>query len=449
MDTQLIEQSIKQITNYLWGWPLLIYVFTISLICTFALRGIQFRYFIYAWKQVFKPQKTTNTDDAAIDMTPIQAFINTLSGNIGNGTLSGPAAAVYSGGPGALFWMVIISFFLMSVRFAEVFLSIYYGSRSSDSTLGGPMLYLQKVAGGRFLSYAYAVVLLCFGLLIGNSLQAHSISASLSKTWGVPGIISAFVILFFIVYVALGGARRVSKMSERIVPVKVIVFFAATFIVLGYHYAALFDSLKLIFSSAFSAKAFAGGAFGFSVQEAIRYGLGRSVMATESGLGSAAVMYSATGSVNPIRDSILAMLSTFISTIVCFVVGLCAVVSNAWLLRSTSIHLVIDSFNTVFGHYGGWVVSFLSIAFGIGVLVAFIYIGQEVWLFLTKGRFRLMYVLIYGLFAFGGALVNPHLVFSAGDIAVGFLLLVNLFGIAYLLPVIRRNVVAFMDSKKD
>lgn len=446
MDVQML---VEQMTDYLWGWPFLLYVLGISVICTIALYGIQFRYFFYAWKQIFCPRKSAGAQEGKADMTPLQAFINTLSANVGNATLSGPAAALYSGGPGALLWMVIIGMLLMSVRFAEVYLSVYFGSKEhASSTLGGPMLYLQKVIAGRFLSYAYAVVLLVFGLLIGNSLQAHSISYSLHKTWSVPLVVTAVVLLGFIVYVALGGAERISKMSEKIVPLKVGVFIVSTLVVLIYHYASILSALGLIVKSAFTPTALVGGAIGFSVQQAIRYGIGRSIMATESGLGSAAIMFGSTGSILPMRDAMMSMISTFISTMVCFVVGLCIVASGVWSSGLTSTPLVIDAFNTVFGAYGGWVVSFLSIAFGIGVLVAFIYIGQEVWFFLTRGRYRLAYIIIYGIFSFFGALVNAQLVFSCGDIAVGFLLLINLFGIAYLLPVIRKGVLEFMRTQK-
>src|ERR1700722_4027829 len=137
------------------SWPLFVYVLGISIICTIALKFIQFRYFFYAWKNILFPgQSQVSKEHGKVDMTPIQAFINTLSTNLGNGAIAGMAIAIYQGGPGAALWVVIIGFIIMVVRFAEVFLSMHYGAELNEtqaSKLGGPMLYLRKVPYGSTL----------------------------------------------------------------------------------------------------------------------------------------------------------------------------------------------------------------------------------------------------------------------------------------------------------
>ena len=107
---------VAQFGSWMLGWPLMLYVVVISLICTIAFRGVQFRYFITAWKVTLFPKRVKRGGD----MTPAQAFINTLSASLGNGSIAGIATAIYSGGPGAAFWVVVFGFLLMSVRFAEV-----------------------------------------------------------------------------------------------------------------------------------------------------------------------------------------------------------------------------------------------------------------------------------------------------------------------------------------
>jgi len=440
---------IKQIGEFLLSWPLNLYVIGISVICTLVFGFVQFRYFGQAWKSLFSPAKPSGAKKAKADMTPLQAFINTLNTNLGNGSVAGMATAIYSGGPGSAIWVVIIGVLLMAVRFAEVYLSVYYSEKSTTkkSELGGPMLYLREVIGGRYLSVAYAFFCVLFGLLMGTALQTNSIRISVQTTWGIAPIITAVILTLFMIYVVCGGAKRVVALSDKIVPVKVVVFFASTFIVLAYNYQSLLPSLKLMFSSAFSPLVLAGGLIGFTVQQAMRYGIQRSIFATESGLGTAAILYSSTGSKEPVRAGLVSMLSTFISTIVCFLIAWCIVASGVWNSGLTSTALTIASYNTAFGWLAGWVVSFLSISFGVGVLVTFVYVTRQAWLSLTGGRYENVFYAIVCAVAFAGALLDATTIFSIGDYILAGMLLINLFGIVYLIPVIKKGLASFRAGK--
>ena len=421
----------------LLGWPLIIVVLGISLICTFASRFVQFRYFIQGFKELFFPPK----QDTAGDMTSLQAFINTLSTNLGNGSIAGMATAIFSGGPGAAFWALLFGIILMAVRYAEVYLSVYFAQTvSKDMTLGGPMIYLRYVVGGRSLAYVYALSCFFFGLTGANALQTNSISLSLQATCGLSTWLTAFIMLLFTFYILLGGAPRILAFSERIVYVKVIVFLTATLLILLFNWSAIGSALYLIIRSAFSSHAFNGGVIGFSVQQAIRFGMNRSIFATESGLGTAAILFGFTGKTNPVESGVLAMMSTFISTLICFIIALCIVVSGVWNSGLTSTPLVIASFSTVFGSFGGPIVTFLAISFGIGVLVSYIYITRAAWLFLTGGSYVSVFIFCYAAAAFAGAIASVESVWLLIEIVNGVMLVVNLFGILYLMPVIARGL---------
>jgi alanine or glycine:cation symporter, AGCS family len=438
---------IDSLSDIFLGWPLIGYVILASILCTLALRFVQIRYFMYAWRVVFAPQKRATKGD----MTPFAAFINTLSANLGNGSIAGMATAIYSGGPGSAVWVVIIGFLLMAVRYAEVYTSVYFDVQTSPEkkgTLAGPMLYLKAVAGGTILAPLYSVCTLLFSLLVGNALQTNSISLSAYKTWNIAPITTAIVLTVFMLYVVLGGAQRVAKLSERIITLKVGIFFGSAFLVLGYNYVSIIPALKLMISSAFSPLAFSGGILGFSVQQAMRYGIARSIYATESGLGTAAILFSSTGSAEAVKNGSISMLSTFISTLVCFIVALCIVASGVWDSGLTSTALTIASYESTFGWLAGWVVSFLSISFGIGVLVAFVYITQEVWFSLTGGRFKHFFYVLFCIVSFFGALVTVETVFGMGDLIVGAMLLINLFGLVYLLPLMQTGLEKFEKRNK-
>lgn len=441
---------LTNLSQTLVNWPLFIFVAAVATICTVAFRFVQFRYFIYAWKQIFAPAKQAGKESSkSSDMTPIQAFINTLSSNLGNGTIAGVAAGIYSGGPGAVVWLALFGILLMSVRFAEAFLSMHYGSLvPAGSKLGGPMLYLREVAGGKTLSWIYGGLCFVFCLIGGNSIQTNSIALSFQRTFNIAPLISAIALTLLILYIVGGGAARIVKISVAMVPVKIIVFFSATLLVLAYHYQTIIPAIALMIKSAFAPSAVVGGLVGFTVTQAIAAGMMRQIFATESGLGTAGILFGSTGSKAPMKDAIVAMLSTFISTMFCCIVGLCIVASGVWNSGLTSTALTIEAFNTVFGAFGGYAVTFLSVTFGVGVLIAYAYITREVLLFLTGGRYAFMFPILYCIFAFGGALVEPSFMWAFGDIPMAFMLAINLFGIVYLLPVIRKNVVAFAQTEK-
>jgi len=441
MYARITDSMLWLISQPLIGWPLIIYVMTVSIIVTVALRGVQLRYFLYALKELIAP---TQKKSAQGDMTPFQAFVNTLSSNLGNGSIAGMASAIHMGGPGAAFWVVVFGLILMAVRFAEVYLSTYFAARVTVKTgLGGPLLYLKEIIGGSVLVYLYALSCFIFGLAGGNALQANAISLSLKTTWNIPTFVAAWALLGLICYILFGGATRIVRFSDFIVPVKVIVFFASAFGVLGYHYQTLIPALTLIIKSAFTPLALTSGVIGFSVQQAMRYGLTQAVFATESGLGTAAILFGATGSSQPVKDGLMGMMSTFVSVCVCFIITLCIVASGQWVSDLDSTALTIASYNTVFGQYGGWIVSFLSMTFGIGVMVSYAYITRAAWLFLTQGRFALGFVLTYSAAAFVGATVGVRSVWAVIDVVNVVMLVINLFAIVYLLPVIVRGMREF------
>ena len=129
---------LQEALDVVLGWPVVIYVIGLSIVCTFMTKWVQVRSFCMAWKLALMPSKEKK--DAHADMTPLQAFINTLSSNLGNGSIAGVATALCLGGPGAPIWILIVGFFLMAVRFVEIYLSLYVSmKKDKHSTFGGPM----------------------------------------------------------------------------------------------------------------------------------------------------------------------------------------------------------------------------------------------------------------------------------------------------------------------
>lgn len=443
-----LELYISSIGKILWGWPLIGAFVGVGLFATLMLNFVQFRYLLTSFKLVLFPDKDETSKDSGT-MTPFQAFLNALGTSTGNGSIAGMSTAVYAGGPGAAFWVLISGIFALVLRFAEVYLGTFLiGKKTFRGAKGGPMVYLSLVPGGKFLPFVFMFFMLLYGLSSGNAMQANSIGLGIQSTWGIQPLVTAICLVLFLGYVILGGAERVLKISDKLVPFKVGVFFLASFIVLAYHYAALIPALKLIFESAFSLKALGGAAAGITIQAAISNGLSRSLNAHEAGLGVAPVFFGESGTKEPMKTSILSMVSAFISTyLVCFVVALSVIASGVWNNGLSSTALTVSAFNTVFGSYGGWVVTFCAASFGLGVLVAFSLVAKESWSFLTGGRGLWLFSIIYCLVTFGGTLAKVDLIWSVNDVVNGLMLIINLYAIVWLMPTIRKAVLEYNKSK--
>lgn len=440
MDIQLY---ITDLRNIVLGWPLMLYIIAISIIFTLVLRGVQIRSFFRALRIIFAPAKPDQKSHAKpAGMTPTQAFINTLSSNLGNGSIAGVATALYAGGPGSAIWLMIVGMLLMAVRFVEVYASTLYATRSAGNkdVLGGPVNYLRVVPGGSVLATLYVVLCFLFSLAGGNGSQANSIRVSIMTAYEVNPFIIASGLFLIVLYIVCGGSKRILRVSDSIVPLKVLVFVVTMSAILLYHWAAIIPALALMIRSAFSTNALVGGLTGFSVMQALRFGMTRAIFATESGLGTAAVLFGSAEDSDPYTNGLMGMTSTFLSTLFCFIVMLCIVASGVWDSGLTSTALTIASINTVFGSLGSWLVTFLSCSFGLGVIVTYAYIARISWLHLTGGKWAFFGSLIYCVATFLFALIPVDVVWAVVDLVMAGMLIINLFGLLWLLPRMVRHM---------
>jgi AGCS family alanine or glycine:cation symporter len=435
MDINLLFENFVQLV---WSWPAIILFVCIGIATTIAYNFVQFRHFLDSFRIVFfsKQEKTAGTE-----ISPIQAFISALGSNTGNGSIAGIATGIFVGGPGVAFWLLIAGIFSMAMRFAEVYLATTITEVSASGVAkGGPMVYLKQVPFGKFLAVIYTVMMFLFGLIAGNAIQANSITVSIAKTWGFNIYIIAAVLFAFIIYVMAGGSQRMIAISDKLVPFKVGLFLVTSITVLFVNYMNILPALKLIFASAFTPQAAGGAVIGFTIQQTIRMGLTKALFSNEAGLGTAAVLFGASGSKHPLRDSIMSMLSVFISTfVVSFLVALTIVSSGVWNNGLSSTALTISAFETAFGSYAGWIITFLSASFGLGVIVPFAFITRESWLYLTNNRWPMVCAVLYCLSTIVGCISPVILIINIADIVNAIIFFINMYPIIYLLPKMRKQ----------
>ena len=326
-----MEQTVtilKQISGLLWGWPALILIAGTGIYLTLILGFLPLRQLGFGFRQMLGPQRGVGTIGAGA------ALATSLSATIGTGNIVGVATAIHSGGPGALVWMWLIALVGMATKYAEAVLAVHFREKdAAGQYVGGPMYYIKNGLGKNWhwLAVAFAVFGMIAGFGIGNSVQANSVAHGLSDSFGLPPWITGVTLAVLVGMVVLGGMKRIATVATFIVPFMALAYLLAGLVVLADHASAIPDALALCFEGAFSGTAAAGGFAGALVKEAIRFGMARGIFSNEAGLGSAPIAHASANTDHPARQGSIAMLGTFIDTIiVCSVTGLAIVSTGVW-----------------------------------------------------------------------------------------------------------------------
>lgn len=448
-DTMSFVSTINFIEHRIWCLPVLLTVFALAIYLTIQLRFVQFRYFLEAVHDIFDQREDSSQLAKSGTLSPFQAFVNTLGANIGNGSLAGMAVAIHSGGPGAIFWLLLLSTFSVVFRFAEVFVGTYViGKFSVGSTKGGPMVYMSVFPGGKLWSYLYTFFALGFMFAAGSLAQCNSVGLAIHRSWGIDPFVTSFFILFFIVYVFLGGSARIVSFLDKLVPLKVFVFLFTALIVLLYHYKSIPHALYLMGYLAWQPQALMGGSFGFALQQAMSAGFQQGIFASEAGLGTAAIAFSSTKGKGPVKNGILAMLGVYINIhLICFLVALCILASGVWNNGETSSALLISAYETVFGSYAGWIVSILVVNFAMSVLIAGAYNGKKCWDFLLNKKAPWLFSLLYIALSFYGTWMNVGMVWTVNNIVNLALLCINVAGLLWFVKEMQQELKKYEQSR--
>jgi AGCS family alanine or glycine:cation symporter len=284
--------------------------------------------FIPALGEVWAGRKAQGTEGA---ITPWQALSTALSGQVGTGNLAGVATAITLGGPGAIFWMWVTALLGMACALAESSLAVHYRETDHGGRLrGGPMYYikhgLNKGKGGIGGPFGWLALLFCLGtafsaLATGGMIQSNSITQSVVVSasdagFNIPTWLVGAVVAGLVFAVIIGGIKSIGKVAGTLVPFMAGLYVLLAFVVLMMNIENVPAAFSLIIKSAFGLEQAAGGAAGYGVLQAIRYGVARGLFSNEAGQGSAPIAHSTAQTGSPRMQGEIAMIGVFIDTIV-------------------------------------------------------------------------------------------------------------------------------------
>jgi AGCS family alanine or glycine:cation symporter len=445
---ELITNLNSTVNGIVWGPPMLILLVGTGIILTFRLKALQFSNLLYAHKMIFKKHEGLEGD-----ISNYQALTTALAATIGTGNIAGVATAIAAGGPGAVFWMWVTGLVGMATKYAEAVLAVKYREKDKRGEMaGGPMYYIEKGLGLKWLAvlFAFFGAIAAFG--IGNMVQANSVADAIYTTFGVQHWITGLILVIFTGIVLLGGIKSIGKVTAYIVPIMAVFYILGGSVVIILNAAYVPAAFASIFSDAFTGDAVAGGALG----TVIRYGVARGVFSNEAGLGSAPIAAAAARTDHPVRQALVSMTQTFIDTLVVCSFTALSILSSGLVgtinpdtgAAYTGAALTTVAFNEAIPGIGGIIVAVGIVFFAYSTILGWSYYGEKCLEYLVGEKGVILYRVIFVSFIMVGALSGLQFIWDLADTMNGLMALPNLIGLLGLSGIVVKETKDYMEKIK-
>jgi AGCS family alanine or glycine:cation symporter len=436
-----VENVFSAINGLVWGPPMLILILGVGLFLSLGLKLMPIFKLGAGFRLMWNGRSAAGAESDG-EIPPFQALMTALSATVGTGNIAGVATAIFLGGPGALFWMWLTALVGMATKYSEAVLAVRF--REVDergSYVGGPMYYIRNGLGKKWawMGVLFAIFAAVAGFGIGNTVQANSVADVMEATFGLPHWISGVILMVLVGMVLIGGIRRIGQVASALVPLMAVSYLLAGLVVLAINFAEVPAAFGLIFEHAFSPIAAEGGFAGAAVWAAIRFGVARGVFSNEAGLGSAPIAHAAAQTKSPINQGMIAMLGTFIDTIIiCTITGLVIITSGVWTSGESGAALTSMAFSQALPGVGGYVVAIALAVFAFTTLLGWSFYGERCVEFLFGVKAIVPYRIAWVLAIPVGASINLGLVWLIADTLNAMMALPNLIALALLSPVVFR-----------
>ena len=434
---ETINSIVGSINGIVWGPVMLVLILGTGLYLTLGLRFLPIRLIPEGFRLIWNGRKEGKEEG---EISPFNALMTSLSATIGTGNIAGVATAIFMGGPGAMFWMWVAALLGMATKYAEAVLAVNYREKDEEGNhVGGPMFYIKNGLGDnwKWLAFSFALFASIAGFGIGNTIQANSVSDVLEASFGIPELYSGIVLAILVGLVLIGGIKRIAHVAGAVVPFMALAYLIAGLVIIAINIAEIPAAIGTIVTAAFTPTAAMGGFAGASVWAALQFGVARGIFSNEAGLGSAPIAHAAAKTNSAVRQGLIAMMGTFIDTIIiCSITGLAIVVTGAYTSGESGAALSVLAFSTALPYVGEYVVTIGLIVFAFTTIVGWSFYGEKsvYYIFGQKAiiPFRILWVLVIPF----GSMMDLKFIWLLADTLNAFMAIPNLIAIALLSPII-------------
>lgn len=437
--------TLQKLYEIIWGVPALVLILAVGIYLTLRSGFAQIRLLPRALRNFYCRMFGKNEENEGV--SSFQALCTALAATVGTGNLAGVAGAIAIGGPGAIFWMWICGVLGMMIKFAEATLAVRYRAKNADGEdVGGPMYVIEQGMGKkwRFLSRFYCIfgVIAAFG--VGNATQINTVIVSvndiLTQFGGGPttegNLLMGIGLAILVGAMLLGGAEKIGKTAERLVPFAAVLYLVMGVLVLVLRYDAVPKAFEAIIQGAFHPQAVTGGMIG-SALTTLRIGVSRGVFTNEAGMGTAGIAHGAARVQHPVEQGLMGIVEVFLDTIVICtmtaLVILCSGVSIPYGVDA-GVALTTESFAAVLGPWVPAVIALALCLFALatvlgwglyGIRCAQYLFGSDIWK-------RFVYIQIATVIL--ASVLQAEAVWLMAEVVNGLMSIPNLIALLVLSP---------------
>ncbi|HWP50574.1 MAG TPA: amino acid carrier protein [Clostridia bacterium] len=438
--------AILSFTNWLWGLPMLILLVGGGLVFTVLLGGFQFLKLPYILKNTIG--KAFSDKSASGKISGYQALTTALATTLGTGNIVGVALAIAYGGPGAVFWMWLVGLVASIIKYSEVTIAMKYREKNEKGEwVGGPMTYLSKGTGIKWLGALFALVAIP-QLAVASSVQASSLGDTMAAL-GVPKLACTLFIVAIVVVVVYGGVTRIVQVTEKMIPFMSILYMAGGIAIIIINASSLPGVFASIFAGAFTGTAATGGFGGASLAMAVRWGVSRGIYSNDSGNGLTSIAHCNAEVKHPVQQGMWGVFEVFFDTlIVCTVTALTVLCSGVWKTMSADQggSIAVTAFKQNLGAVGSIIVSVSLFLFVLSTVIVFVYYGEKMadalWGQLGAKITRLAYCAML----FIGSVVSLGVLIQLLDFGNAMIIIINMFGLCIMFKDVRALTKEYFSS---
>ncbi|PFE01269.1 alanine:cation symporter family protein [Bacillus cereus] len=439
---QLLVDLVGSTNDFLWSKLLIIMLVVCGIYFTFKSKFVQFR-MLKEMVRVLMEGKNGSKDQ----ISPFQAFCIGMAARVGTGNITGIAIAIALGGPGAVFWMWVISIISSASSFVESTLAQIYKVKDKAGFRGGPSYYMEKGLNKRWMGIIFSILItITFGFVF-NSVQSNTVTIAFENAFGTDRLTLGIIMAIAFAGIIFGGVQRIAKMAEYKVMFLAVLYIGIALFVIITNITKMPEVLSLIVQNAFGFKQIAGGSIG----AALMHGVKRGLFSNEAGMGSAPNVAATATTSHPVKQGLIQALGVLTDTlIVCTSTAFIILLSDAY--KQPELNGIALTQAALSEHVGSWASGCLAIfifLFGFGALIGNYYYGETNIRFLKNSKVWLMVyrIGVLAMIVFG-SVAKIQLVWDLADLFMGFMVIINLIAITLLSKVAFAALQDYMKQKK-
>ena len=324
---EVFSSIISTLSGWLYSYILIIMLIAAGLYFSVRTGFVQFRLFRESIRVITEPRKDRDS------ISSFQALMVSTASRVGTGNIVGVTGAIIAGGAGAVFWMWIIALIGGASAFVESTLAQIYKQKSDDGSYGGPAYYIRQALHSPALGGAFAIALILTYMGGFNALAAFNLTDFMKSyvTFDHASLIIGGIVAILAGIIMLGGGKRISHVTEVLVPVMALAYIAVSLIVVIMNIKSLPAVIGAIFSQAFSIRSAFGGFLGAAMMNGIKRGL----YSNEAGIGSAPNAAASADVSHPVKQGLVQVLSVFIDTMLICSATAFMILCTDWTLLLT------------------------------------------------------------------------------------------------------------------